>query len=103
MNRMCRRCDLCGIDWPCTSPDYLKCPACGEDTHQITGNCNPLDFQEARSMKRRYEFERFAQKGEYERWAEDDERWGGRSPSQVLAMCDEIKALEQIPTLEERS
>lgn len=97
-----RRCSLCGVDWP-PVPGYQNCPACEGNTDVVT-NGSPLPYDEAKRRAAQCEFDRWLDAGKRtEFWEDDDERWGGRSPGRVLAMVEEIGALNQIPTLNEGS
>lgn len=67
---MCLRCSTCGVNWPRTA-DFCKCPEHETDTSVITGTPLPLD--EALSLKKHFEFERFFEKWDRERWQRQEQ------------------------------
>jgi hypothetical protein len=52
-----RRCGIGCESWP-DDDEYAVCPRCGEETERYR-NLNPLDEDEARSIKLHLEFEEF--------------------------------------------
>jgi hypothetical protein len=62
-----RRCSLGCETWPNTE-EYALCPQCGSPTSKFRG-VEPLDEEEARSLKLHFEFEKF-----YEKWCRDREQ-----------------------------
>jgi hypothetical protein len=62
------RCSICALDWPFRE-EYAECPSCGETTTPFS-YMKPMDDDEARSLKRHYEFERFYEKWDAEQPAE---------------------------------
>jgi hypothetical protein len=61
-----RHCKNCGIDWPNHLLQYKVCPKCeGKLAGIVDGT--PLPKDEALSLKRHCEFERYYQKHEHKR------------------------------------
>jgi hypothetical protein len=62
-----RRCSNCGLNWPDVWKDYRKCPKCEGDLDP--SGSDPMEDDEARSLKNHLEFERYWEKWELERFA----------------------------------
>jgi hypothetical protein len=59
-HKLGRRCSMCGITWP---TEFEKCYQCGGETSLSRSTDGPsITFDEARSMKNHYEFERYLEK-----------------------------------------
>jgi hypothetical protein len=67
------RCGDCGISWP-PHKDYRKCPACEQRTvERVKGTALPLN--EARTLARKAEFERY--------YAKHDAARKGPTPDEI--------------------
>lgn len=63
-----RRCSLCAINWP-TKAEYIDCPVCEEKTSRMY-NADPLDEEEAASLRKHAEFDRYYERREAARSGE---------------------------------
>lgn len=53
-----RRCSQCATDWPDDRLNFSVCPCCLEPTSRARGG-DPIDFDEALSLKRHFDFEHY--------------------------------------------